>query len=219
MGDHGGVSADRNSRADETRARLLSAAERLFAERGLSAVSNRQISEAAGQGNNFAVGYHFGTRSDLLLALLKAHQEPIDAIRARMVSEVGYVSELRDWLRCLVQPQLEHIGTSPGLTYYGQFWQQFLNDPGSVELVYREAFESGPLTTILTEMYRRLPALPEETVRVRNLMSQNTLISTFADFERSRNELGALDTTSWSGFSDSMVDGLVGLWLAPVTTD
>ncbi|GEE00043.1 helix-turn-helix domain-containing protein [Gordonia malaquae] len=213
------MSVDRNSRADETRARLLSAAERLFAERGLSAVSNRQISEAAGQGNNFAVGYHFGTRSDLLLALLKAHQEPIDAIRARMVSEVGYVSELRDWLRCLVQPQLEHIGTSPGPTYYGQFWQQFLNDPGSVELVYREAFESGPLTTILTEMYRRLPTLPEETVRVRNLMSQNTLISTFADFERSRNELGALDTTSWSGFSDSMVDGLVGLWLAPVTTD
>lgn len=212
------MSADRSSRADETRARLLSAAERLFAERGLSAVSNRQISEAAGQGNNFAVGYHFGTRADLVLALLKAHQEPIDVIRKRMVADIGYVAELRDWLRCLVQPQLEHIGTSPGPTYYGQFWRQLLNDPISVALVHQEAFTSEPLATILDGMYRSLPTLPESTVHVRNLMSQNTLIATFADFERNRNELGALDTTSWSGFSDSMVDSLVGLWLAPVTT-
>ncbi|GAC80496.1 regulatory protein, tetR family [Gordonia malaquae] len=212
------MSADRSSRADETRARLLSAAERLFAERGLSAVSNRQISEAAGQGNNFAVGYHFGTRADLVLALLKAHQEPIDVIRKRMVADIGYVAELRDWLRCLVQPQLEHIGTSPDPTYYGQFWRQLLNDPISVALVHQEAFTSEPLATILDGMYRSLPALPESTVHVRNLMSQNTLIATFADFERNRNELGALDTTSWSGFSDSMVDSLVGLWLAPVTT-
>lgn len=212
------MSVDRSSRADETRGRLLGAAERLFAERGLSAVSNRQISEAAGQGNNFAVGYHFGTRADLLLALLNAHQKPIDEIRARMVAEVGYVSELRDWLRCLVQPQLEHIGTSSGPTYYGQFWCQLMTDPSSIELVYQEAFQSEPLARILEGMYRSLPALPEETVRVRNLMSQNILISTFADFERSRNELGALDVTSWSGFSESMVDGLVGLWLAPVTT-
>ncbi|WP_050792836.1 TetR/AcrR family transcriptional regulator [Gordonia neofelifaecis] len=211
------MSADRSSRADETRARLLAAAERLFAEHGLTAVSNRQISEAAGQGNNFAVGYHFGSRTELIRELLRSHQEPIDAIRARMVSEVGYVSQVRDWLRCLVQPQLEHIGTSPGPTYYGQFWRQLANDPASVELVYREGAESQPLADILSGLYRTLPALPEEAVRVRNLMSQNILISTFADFEHRRNELGALDITSWSGFSESMVDGLVGLWLAPVT--
>ena len=33
------------------------------------AVSNRQISEAAGQGNNAAACYHFGTRTDLLRAI------------------------------------------------------------------------------------------------------------------------------------------------------
>ncbi|MBM7366162.1 TetR/AcrR family transcriptional regulator [Gordonia hydrophobica] len=211
------MSADRSRRADETRARLLAAAERLFAERGLAAVSNRQISEAAGQSNNFAVGYHFGSRAELIRELLRSHQQPIDTIRARMVSEVGYVSQVRDWLRCLVQPQLEHIGTHVGPTYFGQFWRQLAHDPTMVEVVYREAAESAPLAEILSGLYRTLPALPEETVRIRNLMSQNTLISTFADFELRRNELDALDITSWSGFSESMVDGLVGLWLAPVT--
>ncbi|MFE1785580.1 TetR family transcriptional regulator [Streptomyces sp. NPDC059506] len=39
-----------------TRQQILTAAERLFAEQGLYAVSNRRISAAAGQGNNTAAG-------------------------------------------------------------------------------------------------------------------------------------------------------------------
>ena len=57
------LSSDRSS---GTREVILQAAERLFAERGMHAVSNRQISEAAPQGNNAAVCYHFGARTDLL---------------------------------------------------------------------------------------------------------------------------------------------------------
>src|ERR1700686_2031953 len=59
----------RNDRASTTREAILTAAERLFAEHGVYAVSNRQVSEAAGQGNNAAVGYHFGTKADLVCAL------------------------------------------------------------------------------------------------------------------------------------------------------
>ncbi|MGO4759077.1 TetR family transcriptional regulator, partial [Streptomyces sp. 2MCAF27] len=63
--------AGRTARAEQvsaTRELILTAAERLFAERGVYAVSNRQVSEAAGQGNNAAVGYHFGTKADLVRA-------------------------------------------------------------------------------------------------------------------------------------------------------
>ena len=59
----------------------MSAAERLFAERGMYAVSNRQISEAAGQGNNAAACYHFGTRTDLLRAIESKHRAPIEELR------------------------------------------------------------------------------------------------------------------------------------------
>ncbi|MEV0038015.1 TetR family transcriptional regulator, partial [Streptomyces sp. NPDC050804] len=52
--------AVRAERGDATRELILVTAERLFAEHGVFAVSNRQVSEAAGQGNNAAVGYHFG---------------------------------------------------------------------------------------------------------------------------------------------------------------
>ncbi|MGK2866028.1 MAG: TetR family transcriptional regulator, partial [Mycobacterium sp.] len=42
----------RTDRASTTREAILTAAERLYAEHGVFAVSNRQVSEAAGQGNN-----------------------------------------------------------------------------------------------------------------------------------------------------------------------
>ena len=66
--------AVRSHRSTGTREAILSAAEWLFAERGMYAVSNRQISEAAGQGNNAAACYHFGTRTDLLRAIESKHR-------------------------------------------------------------------------------------------------------------------------------------------------
>jgi AcrR family transcriptional regulator len=42
------------SRADHTRLAMLRAAERLFAEKGVDAVSLREIANAAGQGNHSA---------------------------------------------------------------------------------------------------------------------------------------------------------------------
>ena len=55
-----------------TRDLLLDTAERLYAERGLAQVSNRQIAEAAGQANNSVVAYHVGTKADLVAALASA---------------------------------------------------------------------------------------------------------------------------------------------------
>ena len=67
----------RAERAHATRELILTAAEQLFAEHGVVAVSNRQVSEAAGQGNNTAVGYHFGTKADLVRAIARKHAAPV----------------------------------------------------------------------------------------------------------------------------------------------
>src|SRR3954453_12732165 len=92
----------RTDRASLTREAILTAAERLFAEHGVFAISNRQVSEAAGQGNNAAVGYHFGTKADLIRAIVRKHNEQLERLCQQMVDAVGESAHLRDWVECLV---------------------------------------------------------------------------------------------------------------------
>src|ERR1700722_962748 len=60
----------RNEGGPETPERLLDVAERLLAKRGLDAVSVRDITESAGA-NTAAVHYHFGSKLDLVGAILE----------------------------------------------------------------------------------------------------------------------------------------------------
>src|SRR5437879_13090434 len=104
----------RTERASTTREAILTAAERLFAEHGVFAVSNRQVSDAAGQGNNAAVGYHFGTKTDLVRAIEHKHRGPIERLREEMVAETLEIEKkagagMRDWVACLVRPLTDHL--------------------------------------------------------------------------------------------------------------
>jgi AcrR family transcriptional regulator len=65
-----------------TRDKLLDAAARLFAERGIDNVSIAEIVRAAGQRNASAVHYHFGNRNEVLRALLELY---VPAIHDRRV--------------------------------------------------------------------------------------------------------------------------------------
>jgi AcrR family transcriptional regulator len=62
----------------DTRTRILDAAERLFAERGFRGTSVRAITDLAGA-NLAAVGYHFGSKAELLAAVARRVIEPINA--------------------------------------------------------------------------------------------------------------------------------------------
>ena len=68
--------------------RLLDAAARLFAERGVDNVSIAEIVRAAGQRNTSAVHYHFGSRDEILRAVLARHV-PAIAERRRELLERG----------------------------------------------------------------------------------------------------------------------------------
>ena len=68
----------RAERVAETRARLLRAGERLFAERGIHQVPLREINALAGQRNASALHYHFGSRDGLVNAILFEHQTAME---------------------------------------------------------------------------------------------------------------------------------------------
>ena len=57
----------------DTRLALMRAAEQLFAQQGVDRVSLREIAIAAGQRNVSAATYHFGSKRELIEAILERH--------------------------------------------------------------------------------------------------------------------------------------------------
>jgi AcrR family transcriptional regulator len=104
---------------DETRERLLGAAELLFAERGIDAVTVSEITAAAGVGNNSAVAYHFGSKFGLLEAVLARHLPAIDEQRDALVAEIEPTAPdaSQGLARALVEPLAAQLGTASGVRY------------------------------------------------------------------------------------------------------
>ncbi len=69
----------------DTKALLLRSAEELFVERGIDAVSMREINRHAGQRNASSLHYHFASRDNLLESLIDWRMPPVNKRRHEMV--------------------------------------------------------------------------------------------------------------------------------------
>ncbi len=207
----------RTERASGTRDAILTAAEQLFAEHGVFAVSNRQVSEAAGQGNNAAVGYHFGTKADLIRAIVRKHNEQLEYLCQQMVDAAGESAEVRDWVECLVLPFAQHLTALGSPTWYARFSAQLMPDPAHRDIASEESLMSSSVLQIIDGLSRSLPGRPPEVHVARNAMARQLIVHTFAERERA---LAAGDPTphsDWDHMAASLVDAITGLMSAPVS--
>jgi AcrR family transcriptional regulator len=86
---------------EDTRTRILDAAERLFAEKGVDAISVRAVLKEAGV-NVALAHYHFGSREGLIEELLRTRVAPLAEEQIRDIVEVdarGADATLEDVLR------------------------------------------------------------------------------------------------------------------------
>ncbi|KAA5828306.1 TetR family transcriptional regulator [Saccharopolyspora hirsuta] len=206
-----------STRAAATRELILSAAERLFAEHGVVAVSNRQVSEAAGQGNNTAVGYHFGSKVDLIRAIMRKHSRPIEQLRAEMVAEVGDSADVRDWVACMVRPSTRYLAELGAPTWFGRFGAQVMTDPAYREIMVAESLSSPSLLRATDGLNSCLPDLPLEVRLERRDMVRQLMVHMIAERERALAEGESTPRASWEDAANGLIDGIVGLWTAPVT--
>ncbi len=92
--------------APSTKEQIVLVAERLFAERGIEGVSLRQIGAAAGNGNNSAVQYHFGSKDHLVQAVFE-YRLPRLRERGSLVIAERHPDDLRSWVECGIRVLLE----------------------------------------------------------------------------------------------------------------
>ena len=220
--EEGVMVVTRGRQAVGTKEAIMATAERLFAEHGVTAVSSRQISEAAGQGNNAAVGYHFGAKADLIRAIVHRHDAQIEQSRGLLVEriEAGEAgADVRGWVACLVLPLTEHLAAIGRTSWYARFSLQVSTDPALREIATDEVLGAPSLGPILHGLRAGMSALPEDVRRERLQMARSMLMHTCADRERALAASGEPPKAAWARTATLLVDAVTGLLLAPATPE
>jgi AcrR family transcriptional regulator len=96
--------------ATVTRTRLVRAGERRFARDGVRGARLADIVRDAGQANDSAVGYHFGSREGLLRAIVERHLAGMEA--GRLLPDEG--ADLRTVVEAIVRPTAALLRTEEG---------------------------------------------------------------------------------------------------------
>ena len=186
------------------------AAERLIAEHGAD-VSLRDIAVAAGQRNNSAVHYHFGSRHDLIDAIVEYRVAALESRRLELLAEReadGVADDVRGLLSVLVEPMFE-VPYQQGATHYARFLEQVRSHPALSDRMNLTTRRRPAIRVIIARLGRLLHDV-EEATRNRRLQSLPTvLFALLADHERGA-EAGP-------DSADELVDMLTGLLTAPVS--
>src|SRR5712672_1102319 len=91
---------------------LMREAERLFGSRGVEAVSLRDIVRAAGHRNESAVQYHFGSKRNLVDAVVAERMKNIETRRVAMLAKIETDGATRDAMRlmaAIVEPLADEV--------------------------------------------------------------------------------------------------------------
>jgi len=177
--------------ANTTAHKLLLTAERLFAEEGLDALSTRRISSEAGQRNNSALQYHFGSKDALLEALLEYRQGPINRRRVVLLEALraqGRTTEVPALIEAMVLPYLELLAGTVEDSYYLSLVSQ-LHSQQRQPLLFGAGHERGRSLRLLSEwMTRALAPLPEATCHLRLELASLALVHTAAMWAHQRRQ-------------------------------
>lgn len=145
----------------DTKDKILDTAERLIGERGYAATSLRQIIAEAGV-NLAAVHYHFGSKEDLLDAVVTRKVTPVNEARMaqleRVEAEAGNnAPEVEKVLESFLLPTAEVASRNPGFV---RLMGQMLAEGMMPRIVERHFRATG--LRFVAALRRALPELPEE---------------------------------------------------------
>ncbi|TQK32123.1 helix-turn-helix domain-containing protein [Arthrobacter sp. SLBN-53] len=186
------------------RAALIDAAERLIATQG-PAVSLRQVVTEAGQRNSAAIRYHFGTRDELIAAVIDERQKIFEPLRLERLAalEAMATPTPHGLLEALLGPVFEYQRVNPN-SYHARFMEKVRDYPG-IELVGRPDWAA---TTLIVG---RLTAIAPESgvdrsIRIRGLIT--IVFALLADLERQDRQSPELRIAAENAILD-MVLGVV----------
>jgi AcrR family transcriptional regulator len=178
---------------NETKVRILDAAERLFAQQGLE-VSIRSITDEAGV-NLAAVNYHFQSKEALIDAVIARRFEPVTRRRLEMLEQVEAAAgnrplSLEGVLEAFLAPVLEPNG--PGLEHLKPLMgRMYSMPPDFIKRLFH--VHLAPVAARFTAaLARAVPGLPESECLWRLYFMGGAMVHVI----------------NWSGVIPALSDGL-----------
>jgi AcrR family transcriptional regulator len=201
----------RNSSGESTRVMLMEVAERLFATKGIEAVTLREIQQAAGQSNTSVIRYHFGSRDGLIRALISYRQASLGDDRREMLEsmrEEGKEADPRAVVWLLVRPLANSIAAGE---MFAPFLARLVEDPRARSDYWPDHVDDEWTQERLEELVdAALQDLPERIRRGRTFQLYVSLINVLAAAARSGHGLSEAQLHNY-------VDTWVGMLTAPVS--
>lgn len=199
---------------DRARTALMDAAEELFAREGIDAVSNRRIAEHAGSANHSAVGYHFGTRDDLIRALLVRHSGTMAALRRQLTDQLGPHPDAREVIGCRLLPLVRLLDSLPRPSWRARFLAQLRTVPSAVDVVRRAVDELG-IGADVRSLRAEAEGVPEAVIASRTALLAGMVVGVCAEYE-AQVEAGT-NRGTWTQVGWFLIDAAAGMMSAPVT--
>ena len=197
-----------------TRERLITAAERLFAEHGIDGVSLREVNRASGARNAIAVQYHFADRAGVVRAILAKHVPDVEARRHAMLDqyEADGHRDLRLLAAALVRPLAAKLTDPDGGPEFLQIYADLLNRPKPV-IAPSSPFDD-PTNSI--NRWRGLlePMIEEDAVRLHRRFTA-ILHATYELARRARSGPHSDDRL----FTSYVIDVVAAILAAPVSDE
>lgn len=206
----------------DTKRGLIEAAERLFALQGIAATTIRQINAAAGQKNQSAIHYHFGSKDAILDAIMELRVAPTNQRRAVLLEEVRAQAGDRplstpELVRVLCEPNIRRVMETPAPHFQARFVLQMRVDH-DVWRRYERDHRTWALTELHAEMRRARPFLPREVARSRFRQIVNHSMISLAEIELAQERLGPRFSREEADFRiEEMLVALHAIVDAPVT--
>jgi AcrR family transcriptional regulator len=197
-----------------TRARIVAAAERLFAERGVDAVSLNEINRAAGQRNSSALQYHFGGKEGLIHAILEKHTPGIESRRHALLDDIeasGRV-ELRALAEALVLPVAEKLNDPDGGVAFLRVNAHLNGHPKFPLLIVAAHRVNRGQDRLARLIAKASPKLTKDVLVARWLLITGLLFHGLADYSRLLEREGEdLPIAPEDVFIEHLIDSVVGV--------
>jgi AcrR family transcriptional regulator len=153
----------------QTRQRILDVAERLFARRGLDAVSVRDITRAA-RANLGAINYHFGTKRKLILAVFDRRMTPLTRERLSTLDALEQAAgrgtvPLERLLEAMFRPAVRHaLDKQGGGAVFSRLMARLMLEPNPGLEPYLRAHIEPVVRRFDAALMRAMPSLSAEDV-------------------------------------------------------